>query len=203
MPRLGRSVQVIALLSVFAACAGATQQAKTTPPPVNGDAAALQQFNQRIEAYLAVHADAVSKTAKPKQSKDSAKIQAARETLAATIQTLRKDAKPGDIFTPAVRARFRKVLYPEFKGREGGEVREQMEEDAAEGVPLKVNGKYPEKASVTTMAPNLLAQLPVLPKNLEYRIVGKTLILRDIDANLIVDFMPNAVPVAIRERDER
>jgi hypothetical protein len=202
MPRLSRPVQVIALLCVFASCAGATQQPKSNPG-VNADAAALQEFQQRIDAYLALHKQAVGKTSALKESHDTAKIQAARETLAAAIQSLRKNAKPGDVFTPAVRTSFRKVLYPKFKGREGGEVREQMEEDAADGVPLRVNGKYPEKASVTTMAPNILAQLPVLPKELEYRIVGKSLIIRDIDANLIVDFMPNAVPVAIRETDER
>jgi hypothetical protein len=202
MPRLSRSVQAIALLCVFASCAGATQQPKSSPV-VNADAAALQEFKQRIDAYVALHKQAEGKTAAPKESHDTAKIQAARETLAAAIQSLRKDAKPGDVFTPAVRARFRKVLYPQFKGRQGGEVREQMEEDAAEGVPLRVNGKYPEKASVTTMAPNILARLPALPKELEYRIVGKSLLIRDIDANLIVDFMPNAVPVAIRETDER
>jgi hypothetical protein len=35
--------------------------------------------------------------------------------------------------------------------------------------------------------------LPKLPEQLEYRIVGKNLIIRDIDANIIVDFVPNAI----------
>jgi hypothetical protein len=35
--------------------------------------------------------------------------------------------------------------------------------------------------------------LPQLPEDVEYRIVGKTLILRDVDANIIVDFIPNAI----------
>jgi hypothetical protein len=35
--------------------------------------------------------------------------------------------------------------------------------------------------------------LPKLPTELDYRIVGKHLILRDTGADLIVDFMLNAV----------
>jgi hypothetical protein len=35
--------------------------------------------------------------------------------------------------------------------------------------------------------------LPKLPPELEYRIIGKNLIIRDVDANIIVDFVPNAI----------
>jgi hypothetical protein len=36
----------------------------------------------------------------------------------------------------------------------------------------------------------LLDVLPRLPEELEYRFVGRDLILRDVKANLIVDFIP-------------
>jgi hypothetical protein len=42
--------------------------------------------------------------------------------------------------------------------------------------------------------PSLLANFPELPKEVEYRIVGHNLILRDVDANLIIDFLTNAIP---------
>jgi hypothetical protein len=58
---------------------------------------------------------------------------------------------------------------------------------------LKVNAVYPENAPLPTIPPNLLANLAQLPKDLEYRIVGRALILRDVHANLIVDYIPNAV----------
>jgi hypothetical protein len=35
--------------------------------------------------------------------------------------------------------------------------------------------------------------LPTLPQGLEFRFVGRNLILLDTEANLIVDFIPNAV----------
>jgi hypothetical protein len=41
----------------------------------------------------------------------------------------------------------------------------------------------------------LLLNLPSLPEILEYRFLGRHFILRDITANLIVDFISDAVPV--------
>jgi len=35
--------------------------------------------------------------------------------------------------------------------------------------------------------------LPELPPQLEYRVVGRSLILRDSEANLIVDFIRDAI----------
>jgi hypothetical protein len=60
-------------------------------------------------------------------------------------------------------------------------------------VQLNVNQPYPEGAPLPTMPANLLANLPRLPEDLEYRIVDRHLILRDVDANIIVDFVPNAI----------
>ena len=199
MRRLNHAFHVIALLGILVSCAGATQQQPKTR--VNADAAALQEFKERVDAYVALHKQAAGKTATPRETTDTAKLEAVRETLASAIQSMRKTAKPGDIFTPAVRIRFRKLMNPEFKGRDSQETKDIMSEDAATGVPLKVNSKYPETATVTTMPPNVLKQLPVLPEGLEYRIVGSTLILRDIDANLVVDYMTGAIPSAIRKSD--
>jgi hypothetical protein len=41
----------------------------------------------------------------------------------------------------------------------------------------------------------LLRKLPDLPPELEYRIVGRSLILRDVKANLIVDILRDVVPI--------
>jgi hypothetical protein len=36
--------------------------------------------------------------------------------------------------------------------------------------------------------------LPTLPMQLEYSLVGRTLVLRDYPSSLIVDFLPEAIP---------
>lgn len=59
---------------------------------------------------------------------------------------------------------------------------------------LQINQSYPEQVALQSTPPTLLANLPELPKGLEYRILGRELILRDSDANLVVDYVPNALP---------
>jgi hypothetical protein len=43
------------------------------------------------------------------------------------------------------------------------------------------------------MPPNILLRLPELPKDMEYRFVGRHLILRDVRANMIIDEIPYAI----------
>jgi hypothetical protein len=40
----------------------------------------------------------------------------------------------------------------------------------------------------------VLEQLPLLPKEIDYRLIGQTLVLWDVDADLIVDVVPDAIP---------
>ena len=61
------------------------------------------------------------------------------------------------------------------------------------GRPLRVNESYPAGAPLPTVPPSLLLNLPPLPPEVEYRIVGTDLILHDVEANLIVDWIPDAI----------
>ena len=58
---------------------------------------------------------------------------------------------------------------------------------------LKVNAMYPPDTPLPSTPPQVLMNLPNLPEQLEYRIVGKNLIIRDVEANIVVDFVPNAI----------
>ena len=59
---------------------------------------------------------------------------------------------------------------------------------------LRVNDTYPDTLPATTVPPALLLTLPQLPKEVAYRIVGRELVLQDVEANLIVDFVHEALP---------
>ena len=167
--------------------------AKTNAPPANEFAAFQVDFKNRIEHYLDIRKQAGKDAPKLKETKEPAKIKVAEETLAEKIRALRADAKPGDIFTTAIQKVFRQLLAPELKGETGKDVKEIIKDDAPKAVPLKANAKYPEKAPLPTVLAKVLLNLPTLPEELEYRIVGKDLILRDTGADLIVDFIPNAI----------
>lgn len=160
---------------------------------VNADAKVLQEFKERINGYMELHSKMEHYGPKMKETADPAKIKASQEALAKNIQMARKDAKAGDIFTPETRQLFRRLIYPELKGPEGPETKHAIKEETPEGVALKVNSRYPSDQPLPTIPPNILAALPQLPEELEYRIVKKDLILLDVHANLIADFIPNAI----------
>jgi hypothetical protein len=184
---------LIGLIGVLSAAIQAKSQEEDTAAKANPDALVLADFRERIEQYMELHDKLEKGSAQLEETDDPAKIREAQSALAGRIRSARKDARHGDIFTPEVRAAFRRLMYPELKGSEGRETKAAIKEDAPPRVPLKVNASYPEGAPLPTVPPNLLANLPRLPEALEYRIVDKHLILRDVDANLIVDFIPNAI----------
>ena len=169
--------------------------AQSAAPKTNPDAELLVDFKKRIDDYMALH-NRLEKQAPPlKETKDPAKITASQEGLATKIREARKDAKQGDIFTPEIRQLFRRLMYPEVKGAEGRETKAAISEESHElkAVPMKVNARYPDDAPLMTVPPNILSALPKLPEDLEYRFVSRTMILLDTHANLIVDFIPNAI----------
>jgi hypothetical protein len=157
------------------------------------EAAFQVDFKNRIDHYLEMRREAKKGAPAFKETKEPAQIKAAESALAARIQTLRSTAQPGDIFTAEIQKTFRRLLAPELKGEEGQDTKEILKDDAPKSVPLKVNAKYPEGAPLPTVPSNLLLSLPALPEQLDYRIVGKHLILRDTEADIIVDFIPNAI----------
>ena len=199
------SAMALAVTMTGAPMFATAQSAKPKPPanpPVAVNSAVLKDFQQRVEHYIKYQRGLQKAVgAEQKPVSDPAEIKAKQEALANTIRATRKNAKPGDIFTPAIAAEFRRLLHPEVKGRHAGEVKEELKEDFGEEgdegkpkpVPLKVNAKYPEGNPLPTVPANLLAALPTLPEDVEYRIINKNLILRDVDANIIVDFIPNAI----------
>jgi hypothetical protein len=178
-------------VAVALGCDGVAAGARQTR--TNPDAQVLADFQKRVESYVELHKKLQKKGASIRETADPAKIQAAQQGLAERIRAARQTAKPGDIFTPEVQKVFRRLLTPELRGSGAAETKESIKEDAPKGVPLKVNAEYPENAPLPTVPPNLLAALPKLPEQLEYRFVNRDLILRDVQANLIVDFMRNAI----------
>jgi len=162
-------------------------------PKANPDAQVLADFTKRVKAYEDLRDKVDGGAATLRETKDPKKISAAQEALAQRIRSARPDAKPGDIFSPEIRKKLLALLRPELKGKAGAETKVIIAEENPGKLPLKVNAKYPEGEPVSTVPPNVLLSLPTLPEDIEYRFVSKHLILRDARANIIVDFMLNAI----------
>ena len=153
------------------------------------------EFKQRCAAYQALRTDAGKGLADLGKNPTPEEIKKHRESLRARLAELRADAEPGEILTPAM---FEVVaaVRSETAGAQGKAARETVLGDgnpSKEGirVPLKINAPY--DAPLSTVPPDLLARLPELPENLQYRFVGKSLILYDVEADMVVDYISGAV----------
>jgi hypothetical protein len=81
-----------------------------------------------------------------------------------------------------------------FPGDEAAELRRQVLEADTKAVPIRVNAVYPETQELVLMPPPLLLALPQLPNDLRYRFVGRSLVVMDRDAALILDVLRGALP---------
>jgi hypothetical protein len=170
-------------------CAMWAAQATPQPSPV------IPDFQKRVANYLQVRKSAASAVSTLRATGSPEKIQAHEHDLAISIRAARPDAAQGDIFTPGIAADFHRIIQEAWTAPGANRIKKSVTDSQPSPLPvLMVNGAYPKEDPVQSMPPSLLQRLPPLPRELEYRIVGRTLILRDIDANLIVDYLNEALP---------
>lgn len=169
----------------------------SSDPDVNPDAAAMADFKSRVKLYVDLQRQLATGEAKLEKNADPQTLNDAQRALAARMQTARASARPGDVFTPEVRAVFRRLLAPKLVGDDGRDAKAVLADDApAPGtVPFRINARYPERQPMPSVPASLLLTLPALPAPLEYRIVDRHLILLDTASDLIVDYMLNAIPI--------
>jgi hypothetical protein len=159
----------------------------------SADARVIADFMKRVQQYHDLRDKVDEGAARQTQTNDPEKLVAEKKVLADRVIAARAGARPGDIFTPDVQPVFKRLLKPVLKGTDGAENKKTITEESP-AIAVKVNAPYPEKQPLSTVPPDVLKQLPQLPKDLEYRFVQKHLILFDSRANLVVDVLPNAIP---------
>jgi len=165
------------------------------PAPSAGQADSLiaKDFENRVGKYLRLRKNQAGNSPKPTSSPDQLADQ--RHSLAARLREARSDAKQGDIFTPQISNYFKRQIAASLDGPNGANPRKSLQHaEPVRGLSLQVNQPYPDGVPLQSMPPTLLMKLPKLPKELEYRIVGRDLILYDTVPNMIVDYIPGAIP---------
>jgi hypothetical protein len=183
---------VIRLSSVTAVLATAclivfVLQLLNRPPAV----AASADFRSRLDAYVGLR-QRISDTIGPLQATiHPAAILARERALAAAIQAARPEARQGDVFTRVAADDVRRLIAADGMRRSMGDQVALMSES-----PLarpRVNERYPDASPLVTFPALLLDALPPLPDGLEYRFMGRDLILRDVASNLIIDVLPDVI----------
>ena len=81
-----------------------------------------------------------------------------------------------------------------MKGPQAARIQDSLQRAEPVQLELQVNAVYPASVPLQSTPPSLLLNLPKLPPEVDYRVVGDKLVLRDVEANLIVDFIPHAIP---------
>ena len=101
------------------------------------------------------------------------------------------------MFTSAAREAFRHAAHAVLEGPHSASSRAYMQPGAPNpGMRPAVNEVYPDTEPYTVVSPELLAAFPPLPAEVAYVIVGRTLILIDVQSRLIVDVALLVLPPA-------
>lgn len=160
------------------------------------DAVIVQQFEEAASQYALLHRRAEAALPPLQVTSDVQATRSAIERLAGAIRVRRRDAREGDLLTPAIAPLVRERIAASL-AEHGLTAADLLAAESAQGVdgpflPLQVNDTFPWRYA-TAMLPCLIATLPALPPELQYRIVGYTLVLVDVHASLIVDLLPDAL----------
>lgn len=169
--------------------------AQTQKPTVQSDdrTAALADFDKRLKNYVELR-EKLAKDLKPLSPTPNASDLAVRqESLAAALRQARKTARQGDLIPTAVATLLRDVVKTDFQQRPPDVRQAAFSEVADAGTPI-INRTYPARAALPTVPPLLLAKLPVLPDNLQYRFIQRHLVILDGDTQLIIDYVSNVLP---------
>ena len=192
-----RTGTVPALLTMVMMMVGPPPQSESAPQPGSSpaaDAAAIKEFDDAIAQYLALRQALRSEVPGPVKDSTAVQLNSASDALAGAIQRSRAKAQVGAIFSEPVAAAIKRRINELVRTGKLAAVLAGIDDDGAASPAPAVHLRLPSVTQLATMPPSLLAVLPPLPRELEYRIVGRHLVLRDVDASLLLDYIPNAVP---------
>lgn len=182
---------LMVLLTSIAYTQSTTQEAAATLPTfrvsIVGDMS--DDFHTRVWAYLDLRRELEKGLPPLIVTSDPADIALAEHALAVRLRTAR-GSRQGELFTPAISLEFRRVLLLEMTT----EVTRAIRDENPGSFSHTINGTYPKERPLSTVPATLLAVLPPLPDDIQYRFLGRHLVLHDTRANVILDRIRCALP---------
>ena len=175
------------------------------PVSVNQDSLTIQDFSKRVDEYVKLRKRMEGRSVPLQNQEDSGRPQTI-SSVPGTENSARSDHRrnAGDIFTPADQRLFRKLIATPFESGDGSKIRASLRHaEPVTWTSPAMNQQYPQTVAMQSTPPTLLSDLPKLPAEIEYRIVGRELILLDTAASLVVDLLPDALPCADSARRNR
>ena len=184
----------------------ATSESPAAAPPTkrvvgplsDADAAALATMNDKLKSYLELHLKLEATLPKLPDDATPTQVDANQRQFEKLMRSARTTAKQGDLFTPEAQVVIKRLLATVFAGPEGQELKASIMDENPVALKLAVNGRYPDAVPISTMPPLVLQTLPKLNENLEYRFIGDNLIILDMHAHVIADYIEDALPRTIK-----
>jgi hypothetical protein len=183
-------LQVLAIVAVAAALgisvgASAQQSASLSD--------GVKEFQKQLDTYLKLRDDLSRKLKPISTTPDAAELSARQDALAAALKAARTGAKQGNVVNPAMAAHITRIVTADFRRRNAAAESATLKEVPRSPRPA-INQAYPADAALPTVPPLLLAALPRLPDNLQYRFFGRHVAILDGDVQIIIDYVADALP---------
>lgn len=192
---IGRTNLALLLLFVATNAWAQAPAAKPTPRPadftVEVDGLIVADFSARMSAYAELRRTLEEGLPGLVVTDDVSEIRRAEEALARRIRLAREDARQGNIFTPAINAAFKQLLIGVTKPGICASILDDG--NPRDGISYRTGRPYPRDEPLSTVPPSVLAVLPALPDDVQYRFIDRNLILYDTRANMMLDRIPSAI----------
>jgi hypothetical protein len=149
----------------------------------------VPEFERRLAIYQDVQNRAIAELPALKRTDDPVEITAREVAMGSAIRAARANAKQGDVISPEIAGYFRRLVKEDLASRTPEE--QKLMKDEIPSFQPSVNQTYPSDYPLATFPATLLKLMPTLPEGFEYRLLTNALIIRDIKANIIIDFIPD------------
>jgi hypothetical protein len=152
------------------------------------DPETLAEFNRRVQDYAALRRRLEVGLPPLVVTTNADDIERFEHRLAERIRHARGD-RHGQLFAPAMEGQVKRMLQVQADPV----TVDAIMDDGPGEFDVDINDTYSKKRSLGTVPPKLLLILPELVPDLQYRFVGRHLIIFDPRANIIVDEIPHAL----------
>ena len=188
------AIVIASILLLGSTVSGETRETKSecvnpTGGPEPSDGVITEDFCGRIAAYVTLRGELQEDLPALRVTDDVAAVRHTVRALAERIRSTHHRPSEGKIFTPRISDQFRTRLRLIVTD----DTCATIMTDNPGRLSRPVSQDYPEGKPRSTTPATILAIFPRLPPDIEYRFVGRDLILLDTRANIVIDRVVDAV----------
>lgn len=190
---LSRSYCLLVAVALMGCAAPAGAQRQPVPDfrvEVLGhfDSNTLAAFAKRTQAYATLRARLEQGLPPLVVTVNPDEIEAFEQRLADRIRHARHSRRY-QVFVPAMERQIKRLLSARA---DEGTIAAIMDDGPGEP-DVDIHDNYSKELSLATMPVNILLVLPELPPDVQYRFIGRNLVLYDVRANIVIDEIKRAI----------